>query len=198
MEWCIPIQTFQTENVKLETITPGPKPIIPLSYKDDDITFPSLVFLLPALRLKSYDPPSGRLVLSLADSPQTLSKLLMLQEMLLSAIIANQHSWFKHPIPKTRAELKAGFQSMIQDNEMHLYCPNHINQLQGPNIYNEEWVRSAGLLSGKRIRVVLKLQGISFHIHPATGFWTGKFRLQHRITSVLMMKEATIEQVPLY
>ena len=186
MEWCIPIQTFQVENIQLGTLTAGLKPLIPLSYKDADLTFPSLVFLLPPLNIKSYDPASGRLVLSLDESPQVLSKFLMLQDMLLTSIFTNQTTWFKITTPRKLAELRANFQPMIHDNEMHLYCPNQIHQAQGPHLYiNGEWVRTAGLVPGMSIRVVMKLQGISFHIHPASGTWSGKFRLQHRINSVL-------------
>jgi hypothetical protein len=189
MEWCIPIQTFQVENVQLGTLTTGPKPLVPLAYKDTEFTFPSLVFLLSPLKIKSYDPVSGRLVLCLVDSPQVLSKLLMLQEMLLSAISINQTTWFKSN-PRRIAELRSGFQPMIHNNEMHVYCPNQNYQAQGPNIYiNNTWVKAAGLVSGMKIRIIIKLQGISFHIHQPSGQWSGKFRLQHRIIGVLVNNE---------
>ena len=187
MEWCIPIQTFQVENVQLGTLTSGIKPIIPLAYKDTDLTFPSLIFLLPPLKIKLYEPTTGRLILLLTECPQVLSKLLMLQDMLLTATCVNQTSWFKLNSPRKLSELRANFQSMIHDNEMHLYCPNQNYQGQGPNIYiNGEWVRTAGLVSGMKVRVVMKIQGISFHIHPASGTWSGKFRLQHRINTILV------------
>jgi len=187
MEWIIPIQTFKTENVQLETLTTGPKPIIPLSYSDDGLLFPSLVFLLPTLKLKSYDSATGRLVLSLADSPQTLNKLLMLQDLLLSAVFTNQMSWFKLPYAKTRMELRTGFQSMIHENDMILYYPNQYNHMDIQGAANSsKWMSTAGLVPGMKLRVVVKLHGISFHVHPALGTWTGKFRLQHRIISGIM------------
>ena len=192
MEWCIPIQTFQVENVQLGTAPQGLKPTISLGYKDNDMTFSALNILLPPLMIKSYASSSGRLILSLEDSPQILRKLLMLQDTILSSVFANQQRWFpSQPFIRKQADIKNTFQPIIQDTEMNLYCPINENDGQGPNIYtNEKWtkgiVESGLLIPGTKIRVVIRLHGISFHIHPTSDQWSGKFRLQHRILSVLI------------
>jgi hypothetical protein len=189
MEWCIPIQTFQIENVQLGSITRSIKPIVPLAYKDSYFHFPSLSFLLPNLTVKSYDFATGRLVLSLAESIQTLNKLQTLQDMLLSAVNANHTAWYN--AKRKPQEVRAGFQPMILNSELHLYCPLSATTAQPIPVYeNAEWAkgphRPGSLKSGKRVRVALRFHGISFHIHPVTGEWTGKFRIQHKIIGVII------------
>ena len=55
---------------------------------------------------------------------------------------------------------------------------------------NGTWTRGAPSASadifsaGTPIRLVIRIQGLSFHQHPVTGAWTGRFRLQHRIVAV--------------
>lgn len=191
MEWCIPIQTFQVEHVQIGSIPIGNKPTISLGYKDNDITFTSLSILLPSLTIKSYAPSSGRLILSLDESPQTLRKLMMLQDTVLSSICSNQQRWFpQQPFIRKLSEIKGTFQSIINDTEMNLYCPINDTDLHGPNVYDKKWsrgIQESGLLvPGTKIRVVLRLQGISFHIHPTTEQWSGKFRLQHRILAIFI------------
>ena len=192
MEWCIPIQTFQVEHVQIGTAPIGLKPTITLGYKDNDMAFSSLSILLPSLCIKSYTPSNGRLILSLEDSPHILRKLVMLQETILTAVHANQQRWFPNqPTTRKLNDIKSTFQSIINDTEMNLYCPINDTDIQGPNIYtNEKWSRGVlepGLLTpGNRIRAVLRLHGISFHIHYPSEQWTGKFRLQHRILAILI------------
>jgi len=188
MDWAIPLQNFNLENVHLGPLIQGPKPITQLSYKDADFTFPSLILLMPMLPIKSYDPVSGRLVLSLADSPQALQKLLGLQDMLLSSVNTNYGRWFPKSMARKIADLRSTFQPMLFEQEMHLYCPNSNSNIQGPNIYSKgAWSKNSALsaLSTMPIRVVLRIQGISFHLHPSTGQWSGKFRLQHKILSII-------------
>jgi len=42
------------------------------------------------------------------------------------------------------------------------------------------------LIPGNKIRAVIRLHGISFHILHPTEQWSGKFRLQHRILAILI------------
>lgn len=192
MEWCIPIQTFQVENVQLGTSPQGIKPTISLGYKDNDMTFNALNILLPPLTIKSYTPSSGKLTLSLEDLPQILRKLNMLQDTILSSVYTNQQRWFPQQIHvRKQVDIKNTFQPIIQNSEMNLYCPMNESDGYGPNIYtNEKWSRGiseSGLLSpGVKIRVVIRLHGISFHVHQPSEQWSGKFRLQHRILSILI------------
>lgn len=190
MEWLIPIQTFQVEHVQLGLLTRGPKPMIPLGYKDADCHFPSLSFLLPSLTIKSYDMASGRLIISLHDSPQTFSKLHALQEMLLSAVAMNSLI----PIRKG-ADMRAGFQQMVHPMELTLYCPAQETLTQAVLVYSkgvwQRGVHAGVLLPGTRVRIALRIQGVSFHIHPTSAQWTGKFRFQHKILSVMVVKPSS-------
>ncbi len=189
MEWCIPIQTLQVENVQLGGITHGLKPILPLAYKEADLHFPALSILLPTLTIRSYDPGSGRLVLSLPPG-QALSKLQTLQDMVLTAVNFNYRSWFPGQRKKP-TEIEQGFQPMIHNQELHLYCPIYETMAQPIPMYQGgTWIhgkpKPGSLKTGMSVRVAVRLYGISFHLAPTgTKEWTGKFRLQHKIIGVI-------------
>jgi hypothetical protein len=188
MEWLIPIQTFQVDNVQLGSITYGNKPIIPFAYKDGDMHFNSLSFLLPMLPIKSYDATTGRLVLSMQGIP-ALNKLSTFQELLLSTVAANQQGWFPGSTRKQQ-EIRSGYQPMILHSELHLYCPMMETGSTIPFCVDGEWSKSGiqheRLQSGAKVRVALRIQGLSFHIHTASNQWTGKFRIQHKIIAILL------------
>lgn len=193
MEWCIPIQTFQVENIQLGTLMRGSKPMLPLAYKDSDFQFPCLTILLPTLPVVSYDPLNGRLVLSLSEHTQTLSKLQTFQDMLLTAVISHNTNWFAGN-PKRAQDVRAGFQPMIQNGELHLYYPlSEIGDQRIP-VYRGGWVsgKSQPLKAGDRIRIAFRLYGISFHVPPNSQNWSGKFRLQHKLVGILVKSGATI------
>ena len=191
MEWCIPIQTFQADHVEFGSIPTGQKPTISLSYRDTDMNFSCLTLLMPILTIKSYTPSSGRLILSVQDSAQTVSKLTTLQDTIVSNVYTNQQRWFPGSSSiKKLADIKSTFQSIINDTDINLYCPINESSEQGPNLYKDgKWSRGiiqSGILTpGTKVRIIVKLQGVSFHIYPSNGQWSGKFRLQHRILAVL-------------
>jgi hypothetical protein len=189
MEWCIPTQTVQLDHVQLGGLVRGAKPIVPLAYKDPDFTFPALSLLLPALPVKSYDPATGRLILSVAESAQTQSKLQTLQDMLLSAVNSQHTVWFAGQARRPQ-EIRAGFQPLITQGELHLYCPIYESMTQPIPVWAEGgWLSGRprpGLLAGRTVRIALRLHGISFHLIPGTSQWSGKFRLQHKIIAVLL------------
>lgn len=191
MEWLIPIQTFQVENAQLGAITHTLKPLLPLSYRDSEQHFPSLSLLLPSLKIKAFDPSTGHFVISLTDSPSTMAKLQGLQDRLISFISLNYPSWFPtaNP-PKKPSDIRAGFQPLVQGTELHLYCPTQSHIAQTVPFYtNGSWskngLQTSLLHVGSKVRIAFRIQGISFHIHPSTGKWSGKFRLQHKLLAIL-------------
>jgi len=168
----------------------------PISYHsaEVDATFMSLSLLLPVLPVRSYDPATSRLQISLepAAATATAYKLQALQTTLLKRILSQQSGWFSPDRTRTAEELRAGFQPMIENGCLTLYCPsatagatNDVQVYSGGN-----WTRgissSAMLAPGKQIRLAIRIQGVSFHQHPVSGAWTGKFRLQHRILAIML------------
>lgn len=189
MEWLIPTQTLQVENIQLGSIIKTAKPLVPLAYRDNDIHFSSLSILLPLLTIKSFDKTTGQLILSMEDSVHTSSKLTMIQDMLVSAVYNNHKDWF--PNRKTHLDMKTGFQPMIRGSEIHLYCPTQVEIMQTvPFFCDEEWsntgIQKNKIEPGKRIRVAIRIQGISFLLHPNSDVWIGKYRIQHKILGMLM------------
>jgi len=196
MEWCIPIDTFRIENVHLGPILRGGKPIVPLAYYDRDIRFPSLAILLPVLPVKSYDPTTGRLALDLSGSGQVLAKLQTFQDMLLTAVNSQYKVWYPAAQTKRPQDIRAGFQPILSQSELHLYCPIYENMTNAIPIYmNGEWIqgkpKAGSLVAGMRVRVAIRLCGISFQLHPETRAWTGRFRLQHKIIGVLIRQSVS-------
>ena len=192
MEWLIPVPIIQIDQILVGNITHSSKPLVPLSYRDSEHIFPSLSILLPSLRIKSFDPSTGHFVISLTDSPSTLAKLQALQDMLLTTIKSNYNGWFpnhNHYIKKS-SDIRAGFQPLIHGTDLHLYCPIQPQIAESVPFYSKgEWtgIQTGLLTPGTRLRIVLRIQGISFHIHQTTGQWSGKFRIQHKLLALLLI-----------
>jgi len=191
MEWLIPIQTFQVDKVQLGTLIDTAKPMIPLSYKDGENNFPSLSIIFPLLSIKSFDSATGRLVLSLSENQHILTKMTNFQENIVSTVVSKHASWFSSKGEVRIVDARAGFQSMIRGPELHLYCPVNSDIQQTVPFYSGGAWSKQGIIKeqlepGTRIRIAIRVQGISFHIHPGSGNWSGKYRIQHKILGILL------------
>jgi hypothetical protein len=189
MEWLIPIQTLQVENIQLGSIIKTAKPLVPLAYKDNDIHFPSLSILLPLLSIKSFDKVTGQLILSMEGFASTSYKLTTIQEMFVSAVALHYKTWF--PNRKGFIDINAGLQQMIRGSEIHLYCPVQSEITQTIPFYSDaSWssvnLKKGCLEAGKKIRVAIRIQGISFLLHQNSDTWIGKYRIQHKILGIFM------------
>lgn len=199
MEWTIPIQKLEVSKIQTGTLQRTLKPLTPLSYTDGPMVFQNLNILLPPLPIKDYDANTGKLILSLAESPGTAAKLLALQETLLHAVFINQKIWFPDS-NRTRDQIQRFFQAFVENTSLHLYCPLQSQEKRNSiSIWKEEeWKKltMAGLLQkGDSIRVALRLQGISYQMNPTTGVWTGKFRVQHKISCIYtFVKPKVVEE----
>lgn len=190
MEWVIPIQIFDTDNIEIIGPNKLQRPTAAISYKDNDLYFSSVSILLPHLVVKSYNAETGKLSLSLHGAQSILNKITALQNLMLNTTHTNHHSWFPGEREKTHEEIAAGFQPLVSNNSIHLYCPhNTVGSFNEIQIYSggawSQGTISPGFFSaGKQIRVAIRLQGLSFHQHHITKAWTGKSRIQHRILTI--------------
>lgn len=187
----MPAQSFLTANVHIAAPQKTQKPVAALAYKDNDITLPCFSVLLPPLPIKSYDSETGKLVLSLLGVPAILTKFIALQTRILQTIHSNYTTWFPSERQYSLEEISGGFQPLIQNNSLHLYCPlltvgsfNEISIFSGTS-WSKGSIPAALLSPGKLIRAAIRLQSISFHQHPLTKALTGRFRIQHRILALL-------------
>lgn len=193
MEWTIPLQKLEVGKVNVGAFLHGTKPLVPLAYVDGQIHFPALNILLPPLLVKSYDPQTGKLDVSLKESPSALQKLLALQKTLFQLVLNQQNSWFGKQ-SKSPEDLTALFQPMIESETLHLYCPVTVQDkrtgAESILVYSEntlvKGVRPNHIQPGNTIRVAFRLQGISFHNNPSSGQWSGKFRFQHKILGIYL------------
>jgi hypothetical protein len=197
MEWVIPLQKLEVSKVQAGIFMNGMKPLAPLYYMDGETHFPSLSLLLPSLMVKTYDPNTGKLVLSLKESTNSMNKLQALQASLLAYVFNNQTTWFNQ-VRRDIVELQQLFQPMIEGDMLHLYCPVSMQDKKsggvdsilvyrsenGGPVIGSQGVRPTFLQPGDSVRVCLRIQGISFHNHPTYAEWTGKFRLQHKIIAL--------------
>lgn len=188
MEWTIPIQKLEVSKIQVGPLQKSLKPLTPLSYTDGPIVFQNLNLLLPPLTIKEYDHNTGKLILNLSDSAGTAAKLLALQDSLLNAVYQNQKTWFPDS-NRTREQIQSFFQSFVENTSLHLYCPLQTQEKRNSiSVWQEgEWkkLNSTGLLQkGDSVRVALRLQGISYQMNTNTGFWTGRFRVQHKICCI--------------
>jgi hypothetical protein len=188
MEWTIPIQKLEVSKIQVGTLQKLVKPLSPLSYNDGPIVFQNLNLLLPPLLIKDYDTQTGKLVLSLAESTATSAKLSALQASLLNSVYTNQRQWFSDS-NRTKEQIQSAFQSFVENSSLYLYCPVQTQEKRNSiHIWKDNtWNKLTGpgfLQKGDSIRVALRLQGISFQMNATTGVWTGRFRVQHKISCI--------------
>lgn len=199
MEWTIPIQKIEVSKIQFGPLQRSFKPLTPLSYTDGPIAFQSLNLLLPPLPVKDYDSSTGKLILNLAESPATAAKLFALQDCLLNAVFTNQKLWFQEGL-RTRDQIQNYFQSFVENTSLHLYCPLSTQEKRHSiSIWKDnQWKKfeSTGLFAkGDSLRVAMRLQGISYQMNPTTNTWTGRFRVQHKISCLYACpKQKVVEE----
>ena len=184
MEWTIPLQKLEVDKMQVGGIRYGEKPMAPLAYYDGPIHMPSMNILLPPLVVKEYDPTTGKLRLSLVETPATAVKLTALQDTLLQLVYQKQQIWF--PGSRRNAEeLRALFQPFVESQSLHLYCPSLMRGGSGISFWKDnQWkhgVEDTTISKGDVLRVAFRIQGISFQQNAKQDIWTGRFRLQHKI-----------------
>lgn len=194
MEWAIPLQKLEVGKVNIGNIINGAKPLVPLSYIDGQIQFPTLTLILPPLIIKSYEEKSGKLDISLRENSHVNHKLQALQNTLFTVVFSQQRIWFPNQ-NKDLAELQRLFQPLLDSDILHLYCPIldekrntnekiQIFRSENGTVKRYEGMKENLLKPGDTVRVALRIQGLSFHNNPVTNQWSGKFRLQHRILAL--------------
>lgn len=188
MEWSIPLQKLDVTKIHPCPLQKSQKPLTPLSYIDGPIHMQQVNILLPPLIIKEYDLQTGRLILQV--NSDSLLKLTSLQDTLLGIVCKNQGSWFQNQ-PKTKEELKSLFQPFLENGFLYLYCPlqtqerKYIINIWKDGIWNPLYM-PGDLRKGQTIRVGIRVQGISYQTNTASGVWTGRFRLQHRLYCILI------------
>ena len=186
MEWSIPLQKLEVGKVQICEIQHNEKSIVPLAYFDGQNTFSYLNIMLPKFNIDVFDPTTGRLDILLDDS-NSQAKISALQISLLNAVFIQQSIWFQNKNFPLEV-LEKSFKPIIENDILHLYFPVQYNN--DIHIYKDKvWYTSyqPGLLKkGNTVRILFRIQGLSFHKNNYTKEWTGKFRLQHRILAILI------------
>ena len=216
MEWQLPIQKVEIGNINIgspwarlgygESRDHVSKPMAPLSYFGTQFRLPFVSLLFPPLAIAEYNAATGKLALDMSDSNLASIKLNTLQDTIINAIVYHQSGWFKTEFSKE--DIAAGFQPIIQNNQLQLYCPavsatcpsdsagapaTASSLAAAPTVRSIPFFKDKGwnnafsaeeLKAGTRLRVAVKIHGISFLLGP-TGQWTGRCRLQHRVIGII-------------
>ena len=217
MEWQLPIQKVEIGNINIgspwarlgygESRDHVSKPMAPLSYFGTQFRLPFVSLLFPPLAIAEYNAATGKLVLDMSDSNLASIKLNTLQDTIINAIVYHQSGWFKTEFSKE--DIAAGFQPIIQNNQLQLYCPAvsatcpsdsagtsataSSLEASAPTVRSIPFFKDKGwnnafsaeeLKAGTRVRVAVKIHGISFLL-GTTGQWTGRCRLQHRVIGII-------------
>jgi hypothetical protein len=216
MEWQLPIQKVEIGNINIgspwarlghgESRDHVSKPMAPLSYFGTQFRLPFVSLLFPPLAIAEYNAATGKLVLDMSDSNLASIKLNTLQDTIINAIVYHQSGWFKTEFSKE--DIAAGFQPIIQNNQLQLYCPadsaagtvstastasTSASAMAAPTVRSIPFFKDKGwnnpfsaeeLKAGTRVRVAVKIHGISFLL-GSTGQWTGRCRLQHRVIGII-------------
>lgn len=200
MEWQLPIQKVEIGNINIGSPWAREhrreyeqKPMAPLSYFGTQFRIPFVSLLFPPLPIVEYNATSGKLVLDMSGTSLACIKMNTFQETLIGAIVYHQHGWFKSNF--SREDVKGGFQPIFNDNKLTLYCPLALGQghVRGiPVFTGGSWKPSftaENLVVGRRIRVAVKIHGISF-LNTHDGSWSGRCRLQHRILGMICVVDS--------
>ena len=187
MEWSIPLQKLEVGKVQIGEIQHSEKSLVPLAYFDGQNSFLNLNIFLPKLKVEEFDTKSGKLVLSLKENSLSEVKLNALQSTLLGAVYIQQRTWFPETFFSIEA-LNNSFKPIVQNGLLNLYYP--VQLASEVRIYKDGvWHTSytPGLINpNDSVRIMFRIQGISFHKNMYNNIWSGKFRLQHRIYAVLV------------
>ncbi len=217
MEWQIPIQKVEIGNIHIGQPwgrTRGQaKPMVPISYFGTQFRMPFMSLLFPPLSIVEYNQTTGKLVLDMGISPLACIKLNTLQDTFIDAIVYHQNSWFQTHF--TKEQVKEGFQPIIEGNHIVLHCPFHPgakgnsvpvyhastgasreegsssnaapSRGEGGAKAIQSQLQPSDLRPGQRIRVGIKIHGISFLTNQA-GEWSGRCRLQHRVQGMIFVR----------
>ena len=189
MEWAIPLQKLEVGKIQICELQNNEKSLVPLAYFDGQHTFPFLNILLPKFSVDSFDPLSGKLVISLKDvsGNQSEAKLNALQTCLLNAVFMQQQIWFPSK-NYTLDILNKLFKPIVENDLLYLYFPTQYNN--DIHIYKDKkWYNKyqPGIIQkNDNVRIMFRIQGLSFHKDNYNKEWSGKFRLQHRILTILV------------
>jgi hypothetical protein len=106
----------------------------------------------------------------------------------------HQMAWFKTELDVD--DVRQGFQPIIQDNKLILHCPyTDMSQANAGKIlfknvpiYKGGWCefKPEDLSMGTRVRVAVKIHGISFLNRNDSSEWSGRCRLQHKLLGVIV------------
>ena len=208
MEWQLPIQKVEIGNINIGSPWSSrglaQKPMAPLSYFGAQFRLPFLSILFPPLCVVEYVPATGKLVLDMSETSLASIKLNTLQDTLINAIMYHQMAWFKTDLPVE--DVRQGFQPIIQDNKLILHCPYtdmsqantgkvlfknvpiYKNIADKDDNYKGGWgdFKPEDLATGTRVRVAVKIHGISFLNRNDSSEWSGRCRLQHKLLGVIV------------
>ena len=187
MEWSIPLQKLEVGKIQLGDLHNNEKMMVPLAYFDGQNTFNNLNILLPKLNVEEFDIKTGKLVLNIKENKHYETKLQALQNTLLGAVYIQQKYWFPY-IFFDIDTLNSVFKPIVDNGSLYLFFP--ITSTFPIKIYKKgKWYTKyeEHLITSKdTIRVIFRIQGISFHKNNYNNNWSGKFRLQHRIIAILV------------
>jgi len=213
MEWQLPLQKVEIGNINIGSPwghhvgerngsrAISKKPMAPLSYFGTQFRLPCVSLIFPPLPVVEYNSTTGKLIFDMFEMNLASIKLNTLQDTIVNAICYHQAGWFRTEF--TKEEISKGFHPIIQNNHLQLYCPSasasasastteagvtEDNVRSIPLFKDGEWYNSfspSDLKTGTRIRVAVKINGISF-LTSDTGAWNGRCRLQHRIIGMIV------------
>ena len=172
MEWQLPVQKVEIGSINIGNPWNSLKknystdPLAPLSYFGTQFRLPCVALLFPPLQVSEYNSTSGRLVLNMFDVNLANIKMNILQETIINAVLYHQVAWFNASY--TKEQIKEGFTPLIEGNSLVLK-------------YKDSPIE---LTHGMRIRVAVKIHGISFT--SADGGWSGKCHMHHSVTRIIL------------
>ena len=178
----IPYQALEISNIHLSPFTPDKygKQLARLAYKDTSIDIHDVAIMTPPLRILDYNPENSRLQLDISEHCTFQSKMLSIQENLISTFEIHQQS-FLNLSNESHESIRNLFHFLLMDNVLCIYVyPTALIKRKDGSTY-----KMMELKPGDTIRCVIRFHGIS-QIQTRSGM---RLRLQHSIPNMWQITE---------
>lgn len=177
----IPYQGLEIGRIHMNTFSPDTKGrmIAQLSYCDTSLDIDDFIILSPPLKVIDYDMVTGRLRFDVKDQRQFATKILAMQQYIISTIYIHRLSFLQEDY--SNADIQSMFQVLLDGDVFSVFVyPTTIVRHNNGTVSHIQKLKT-----GDFVRFPLCVHGIMI-VNPPSGM---RLRIQHNVPYVWKMSE---------